>query len=285
MTCRDDEEMKNTVETINNQKSNKKGLVGSVETILRRFKDVAFILALLPIAILYWICLSAALWPAFFIFTKISEVVGSLSILLKVTVFALGAGFSVLSFILVLILVVPIFNWPIKFFVKPFRGGWYSLEAIPWYYHNALTYLVRYTVLNLITPSPLTIFFYRAMGMKLGKNVLLNTSNISDPCLIEIGDYATIGGSVYMMSHYGMKGYLIVDKLVIKHGANVGLHSYVMAAEIGEYATVLPNSAVLPKTKLPAYAKFGHTDQVIEIRDKSKNSTVNLQSTDEKKAT
>ncbi len=71
------------------------------------------------------------------------------------------------------------------------------------------------------------------------------------------------------MAHYGMKGYLVVGKLKIGKGANIGLHSYVMAAEVGEYATVLPNSVVLPKTKLPAYAKFGHIDEVFEIENKN----------------
>jgi carbonic anhydrase/acetyltransferase-like protein (isoleucine patch superfamily) len=78
-----------------------------------------------------------------------------------------------------------------------------------------------------------------------------------------------VGGSVYIMAHYGMKGYLIVDKVKIGKASNIGLHSYVMAAEIGENAAVYPNSAVLPKTKIPPFAKFGHTDQVIEIRQKS----------------
>lgn len=259
--------MKTNVETVNTQASTKVGLMGSIETVLRRFKDIAFLLALLPIAGLYWICLSAALWPGVYIFSTINEVSHALPLFVRVTFFALGAGFSILSFIVVLLLVVPLVNWPIKHFVKPFRGGWYSLEAVPWYYHNALTYLVRYTILNLITPSPLTIFFYRAMGMKLGKNVLLNTGNISDPCLIEIEDYATVGGSVYLMAHYGMKGYLIVDRLKIRKAANIGLHSYVMAAEVGEYATILPNSTVLPKTHVPAQARFGRTDAIIEIKE------------------
>ena len=166
---------------------------------------------------------------------------------------------------------MPILNWPIKPFVKPYRGAWFSLESIPWFYHNSLIYLVRYTVLNLITPSPISTFFFKAMGMKIGKNVLLNTGNISDACLIEIEDYATVGGSVYLMAHYGMKGYLIVDKLKIGKGANIGLHSYVMAAEVGEFSTVLPNSVVLPKTKLPANSKFGHMDEILAIKDKNES--------------
>jgi acetyltransferase-like isoleucine patch superfamily enzyme len=258
--------MKHTVETINDQKSNKKGAVGFIETALRKFKNLTFFAALFPIAVLYLVCLSAALYPGSVIMTQIISQAGEMSLLGKTFYFAFGGSLSIVCFILVLVVIVPIVNAPIRPFVKAYRGAWYSLESIPWMYHNALIYLVRYTVLNLITPSPISIFFFRAMGMKIGKNVLLNTGNISDACLIEIADYATIGGSVYLMAHYGMKGYLILDKLVIGKGANIGLHSYVMAAEVGEFSTVLPNSVVLPKTKLPANSKYGHVDGVIEVK-------------------
>lgn len=261
--------MKHTVETINDQKSHKAGAVGVVETVLRRFKNFAFLGALFPIALLYVICLSVAFSPGAFIFSQAVEMIAGANLFVKCLILAVASALSFIGFIIGLVLIVPLVNWPLIRLVKPFRGAWFSLESIPWFYHNALFYLVRYTVLNLITPSPISIFFLKSMGMKIGKNVVINTGNISDPCLIEIEDYATIGGSVYIMAHYGMKGYLIVDKVKIGKASNIGLHSYVMAAEIGENAAVYPNSAVLPKTKIPAFAKFGHTDQVIEIRQKS----------------
>ena len=87
---------------------------------------------------------------------------------------------------------------------------------------------------------------------------MINTSNVSDPCLIELGDYVTIGGSVYMMAHYGMKGFLIIDRLVIKKGAMVGLGAKLLGGvTIGVKATVLPNVAVLPKTVIKDGEKFG----------------------------
>lgn len=259
--------MKHSVETVNDQKSRKQGALGFAETMLRRFKNLTFILAIFPIAMLYLICLSAALYPGSIIMTQFIEQARDMSLLTKTVFFAFGGSLSIVCFILVLVVIVPIVNAPIKPFVKSYRGPWFSLESVPWFYHNALIYLVRYTVLNLITPSPISIFFFKAMGMKIGKNVLLNTGNISDACLIEIKDYATIGGSAYLMAHYGMKGYLIVDKLVIEKGANIGLHSYVMAAEVGEYSTILPNSVVLPKTRIAPQTRFGHVDGVIEVKE------------------
>jgi acetyltransferase-like isoleucine patch superfamily enzyme len=91
------------------------------------------------------------------------------------------------------------------------------------------------------------------MGMKIGKRVELNTSNISDPALITIEDGVTIGGSVSLLAHYAMGGYLIISPVVIRKNATLGLRAIVMGGvEIGEGATILPNSVVLPKTVVPA---------------------------------
>ena len=87
------------------------------------------------------------------------------------------------------------------------------------------------------------------MGMKIGKGTLINTSNISDPCLIELGDYVTIGGSVTLMAHYGQKGILILSPTVIKDKAMVGLKSSIFGGvTIEEGAVVKPHEVILPKS-------------------------------------
>ena len=96
------------------------------------------------------------------------------------------------------------------------------------------------------------------MGMKCGKGVMINSSNISDACLIELGDYVVIGGSVSMMAHYGMKGYLIIDKLKIGKGSTIGLNAIILGGvTIGEKVTMAPGSVALPKTIIPDGAKYG----------------------------
>jgi acetyltransferase-like isoleucine patch superfamily enzyme len=135
--------------------------------------------------------------------------------------------------------------------LKPWRGGWYSLQSLPWYYHNALVQLVRYTFLDLVTPSPLNVLFYRMMGMKIGKGVMINTTNISDPGLITLEDNVTIGGSATLFAHYAQGGYLVIAPTIIKKGATIGLRASVMGDVIvGEKVTVKPHSILLPKTRL-----------------------------------
>lgn len=245
---------------INSSTSTKKGWGAFIENIFRRFQNVGFILFLLPIIFVFIFCIGVALTPGIMLFQWAGMHVSDYPFILKAFCYGLCGGGAFIGFILTLIFIVPVMNLPCRPFVKSYRGAWFSIESIPWYYHNALTYLVRYTVLDFLTPSPLNILFFKMMGMKIGKGVMINSSNISDPCLIRIDDYVTIGGSAYMMAHYGMKGFLIIDKLHIKRGAMIGLSAKILGGvTIGEKAVVAPNVAVLPKTIIKDGEKFGIT--------------------------
>ena len=90
------------------------------------------------------------------------------------------------------------------------------------------------------------------MGMKIGKGSMINTSNISDPCLIEIGDYVTIGGSATLVAHYGQKGMLVIEKLIIHDKATIGLKASLFGdVVIGKGALVKAHEVVMPKTRIP----------------------------------
>jgi acetyltransferase-like isoleucine patch superfamily enzyme len=108
------------------------------------------------------------------------------------------------------------------------------------------------------------------MGMKIGKGAHINTTNISDPRLIEIGDKVTIGGSVHIIAHYASKGYLIVDPVKIGKGATVGLKATIMGGvEIGEGAVIAPHEVILPKSRIPAGRK-PFVDEEKERRERTK---------------
>jgi len=246
------------IEDINAERSSKQGAFGWIESFFRKFRQIGYLIATLPVLLAYIISIGVSLTPGLYLFRYVSEQTASYSSLLQAFCAGLAIAGGFMAFILTLIVVVPILNAPALPFVRKYRGPWFSLESIPWFYHNALTYLVRYTVLDFITPTPLNIFFFRAMGMKIGKACMINTSNISDPALIRLGDYVTIGGSAYLMAHYGMKGYLIIDRLEIGSGANVGLAAKILGGvEIGRRATVAPNVTVFPKTVIKEMEKFG----------------------------
>lgn len=229
--------------------SDKKGPQGVVETFLRRFRNLSFILLITPLAVVCCLCLGVSVAPGMWLFDQVNILSQEWFMPLRYVALGCAVSGGYLLYGLTLIFVVPLVNFILPLRIKPFRGPWYSLAAIPWYVHNALTYMVRFTFLEFLTPTPLNILFYRMMGMKIGKGVVINTTNISDPAMITLEDYVTVGGSATIFGHYGQKGYLVIAPVRVGKGTNIGLKASIMGgAQIGENVTLKPHTCVLPKT-------------------------------------
>lgn len=241
---------------VDTTKSELKGLAGFIESFLRKFRMASYLIALIP---LYFFCLLAmgiSASPGIFIFNLISEkTVHWWPVLHDIS---LGFGIVTAYFLygISILFVIPLFNFLIPLRLKPFRGPYYSLTSVPWYIHNAFTYVVRYTFLEFVTPTPLNVLFYKMMGMKVGKGVHINTTNISDPALIELEDKVTIGGSATIIAHYASQGYLIVERVKIGKGTTIGIKATIMGdVEIGAGAVIAPHEVVYPKSRIPAGRK------------------------------
>jgi hypothetical protein len=249
---------------INKKKSRKKGLAGVFENLFRDFPQIVSFLSSAPLIFIYITCIALACVPGISLTIWIYEMTASWGILGRAILMAFAFSTGAFLFVISLIFIVPIFNLPFLLMVRrngKYRGPWFSVQTVPWYLHNAMIYLVRYTVLDFITPSILNEIFFRMMGMKIGKNVLINSSNISDACMIELEDNVTIGGSAVLMSHYAMHGLLVIDKLKIKKNTTVGLNAIIMGgSDIGEKVTIAPAAVVLPKSKVEDGGKFGFKD-------------------------
>ncbi|MBX3018571.1 MAG: hypothetical protein KF767_11820 [Bdellovibrionaceae bacterium] len=250
--------IKETREDVLTTKSEKAGAHGFFESLLRRFRGLSFALLLTPLTVVCVSCIGVSMAPGLWLFSRVNAATAEWAEPLHFLALGLALATGYLMYGFTLMVVVPLVNFLMPFRVKPFRGPYYSLPAIPWYIHNALTYMVRFTFLEFVTPTPLNVLFYRMMGMKIGKGVVINTTAISDPCMIELGDYVTIGGSATIFGHYGQKGYLVIAPVKIEKGANIGLKASVMGGcEVGENTNIKPHAALLPKTKVPANENFG----------------------------
>jgi len=254
---------------VNTLKATEKGLKGLFEIALRKFSMITFMLALIPIYFLGAIIVGISATPGIYFFNYISDLTAEWEKVLHYA--SLGFAFFVGFFMygISLIFVTPFFNKILPFKIKPFRGPYYSYQSVPWYVHNAMVYLVRYTFLEFITPTPLNVLFYKMMGMKIGKGVHINTTNISDVGLIELGDKVTIGGSAHLICHYAAKGYLIIAPVKIKSGTTLGLKSTIMGdVEIGEKSIIAPHEVVYPKSRIPAEYRRDKIE-----KQKSKNTS------------
>lgn len=238
--------------------SNHRGLLGIFEVLLRRFGQAMHMLTMIPIYFVVCLVLGFCFVPGIYVFRAVSFLTMDQPFWVQNLSygFSIATGYFLYGF--TLIFIAPALNFMIRGKLQPWRGPYYSVESLKWFLHNGLTYIARFTFLEFVTPSPVNILFYRMMGMKIGKGVTINTTWISDPSLIELGDKVTLGGSVTLVAHYGQGGLLIIAPVKIGRGCTIGLKAIIMGGvDIGENVKILPQSVVMPKTVIPAGEVWG----------------------------
>jgi acetyltransferase-like isoleucine patch superfamily enzyme len=229
--------------------SERTGLGGALENALRRFRILMHALFLLPLYTVACACISLALLPSFYLLKSAHLLSLNWPEVLRFLLFGFSLGASYFAFGFSLLFLLPLLNFVTRSSLVPWRGSYYSLESVRWYIHNGAVYLIRYSFLEMITPSPFLNLFYQMMGMKIGRGTVINSTHISDPSLITIGAKVTIGGSATIVGHYGQGGYLVLARVQIGDGATIGLKATIMGgAQIGAGAKILPNSVVMPNT-------------------------------------
>jgi hypothetical protein len=244
--------MSQRMNPFNEKTSYRRGILGFFESTLRKAKGISFLIFFGIMAGIGLFCIGLALGVSTLVY---SELAPGFSHNIVLRSFETGLTLSLCFFCygVSLIFIAPALNFMLRLnkLIKPGRGSAYSLETMPWYLHNALIYIVRYSFIEFLTPSPLNVLFYKMMGMKIGKGVIINTSNISDACLIELGDYVTLGGSAHLLAHYSKGGYLILSQVNIGKNSTIGLKATVMGdVLIGENCLVKPHSLVLPGARI-----------------------------------
>ena len=226
---------------------------GALDRLVRRFSRPAYGVVVAGLYALAYTALGLGLAPALLLFDAVRAWAAGLTGAAHWVVLGTAAAAAFFVFGFTLLVVIPLYNLLLPTRVRPFRGGYYTLQAAPWMLHNALFYVVRFTFLPFVTLTPPGIWFLRSMGMRIGRHAFVNTEYISDPQLITLGDDVAIGGSARIFAHYGGGGHLTVAPVVIEDRATIGLAATVMGdVVVGAGATVLAHSVLLPGSRVGA---------------------------------
>jgi len=218
---------------------------------MKRLLDLGLRLAAFLYLVFQFLVVGAALLPAI-LFVKIFWSSGS-PLLLAV---ALGIGY--LIFGLTYLLLVVLIRHLIFFRSREGDYPFISSYAIRWAFLGSLVGLAKIIILDHVKGMPILNAFYRLMGARIGKNVLINTSNIFDFDLISIGDNAFIGGDAVIIGHVGERGVLRIRPVRIGARCTVGQSSVVFPGATMEEGSILGALSLLPKGKtLPAGTVWG----------------------------
>lgn len=167
-----------------------------------------------------------------------------------------GIGWFIFGFTLLVLIVA--LNRLLK--VRLPEGTWriYDLRTWRWTFHNSWVALADYIFLKYLFASPFVLWFFRGMGSKMGKRIQLNSGNLTDVYLIEIGDDCVIGAQARLIPHQISRGRFTLRRIRIGKRVTVGISSTVsLGVEIGDGATIMPNSFVLKNTKIPPGTVWG----------------------------
>ena len=133
-----------------------------------------------------------------------------------------------------------------------------SFYSIRWAMIGTLVGLAKVVILNHLLGTPVLNLFYRLMGAKIGRGVLINTCNMFDFDLITIGDGTMLGGDCVVIGHVGEGGKLRLSPIVIGKHCTVGQSSIVFPGAVMEEGSVLGALSLLPKGRLlPAGTRWG----------------------------
>lgn len=132
-----------------------------------------------------------------------------------------------------------------------------SPRMFAWYHQLLSTYAVSRLAGPFLRAVGLYKWFARGMGMKVGRGAILNSLNLYDMDLLEVGERAVVGGDAVLTGHVVEAGRLVRRRIRIEAGATIGLNAVILpGATIGRDAQVGAMSLVPKGARLEAGATY-----------------------------
>jgi non-ribosomal peptide synthetase-like protein len=216
-----------------------------------RILDLGLRVASFLYLVFQFLVVGFALLPAV-LFVKLFWDLGSLPLL------ALAFGIGYLIFGLTYLVLIVLIKHLVRFRSAEGDYPFISSYAIRWAFVGSLVGLAKLLILSHLKGMPVLNTFYRAMGARIGPNVLINSCNLFDFDVLEIGADAFIGGDAVVIGHAGERGILKIRPVRIGARCTVGQSSVVFPGSTMEERSVLGALSLLPKGRtLPAGTTWG----------------------------
>ena len=128
---------------------------------IRRFSRLSYGVTVLAVYLMAASAVGLALVPSLLLVNAAGPRLGSWDSWLRWPALGVLGGGALFLAGFALLVVVPVYNFLLPTRLRPFSGGYFTFAALPWYLHNALFYLVRFSVLPFVTMTPIGILFLR----------------------------------------------------------------------------------------------------------------------------
>ena len=193
-----------------------------IDKLLRN--PVSFEITSIPVYLFYCLVFAVAATPsAFIVYWGIGLLNGSFLMFLLLTFLCFTAFYV---FLIVSAVVVGFVERLLTLGLKPGAYPPGSSEVFQWLIYSGLHLWLVNLVLPFIRGNNWIKVYLRIAGAKIGTQSFINTREIYDAYLLEIGREVLVGGDAFINCHLFEHGHLILDKIIIGDQATIGSNAY-----------------------------------------------------------
>ena len=113
-------------------------------------------------------------------------------------------------------------------------------------FNHQLAFL-RATGLEMWQGTQLLIGLYRLLGARMGARVALNSMLVTEPDLLEVGDYASVDARAVLFSHVVERGQMTLERVKVGRGCQVGQSCVLLCGSQMEDGVALTAASVAMK--------------------------------------
>ena len=145
---------------------------------------------------------------------------------LKLFIFTFICFFSFYVFLVVSAIFVGFIERLLTLGLKPGAYPTGSPVFFRWLIYSGLHLWLINLVLPFLRGNNWIKIYLRVAGAKVGKETFINTREIYDAYLLEIGSRVLVGGEAFLNCHLFEHGHLNLDKIIIGDDSTIGANAY-----------------------------------------------------------
>ncbi|MFH1812496.1 MAG: DapH/DapD/GlmU-related protein [Pseudomonadota bacterium] len=173
----------------------------------------------------------------------------------------LGAGPAYFVFGVDLALLVVLIKWGSLYRARAGEFPFFSFRVVMWALTAQLHDMACFFFLKQIRGTPYLNVYFRMLGARIGRGVIINTTAIGDWDLITIEDEVMVGDDAVILAHVGEKGLLKMAPVHIGKSCTIGRDTAIFpGVTLGEGAVVAAMTVVPKGRHLDAMTVWGGTE-------------------------
>jgi non-ribosomal peptide synthetase-like protein len=208
-----------------------------------------------------------ALVPSYYFLSAIHAWLGLLGVCVALPLAYLLWGFSLCTFTL-------LFKTLTRYRTQQGSFSYNSLQVARWAITTRLVEFCNTLIMGHLRSTPYINLWFRLLGAKIGKDVFINTCELTDWDLLTIGDHTMLGAGVVIQAHAAEAGKLHFRPVTLGKHCTVGRSSVVLpGVEMADHSILGAVSIASKDTKIPSNSIWGGVPaSLIKYKDEKKKT-------------